>query len=89
MLFHSFLDRVRGTDGNGSHNIVSFHMAGRAVDQRFARDATWSLRALGQSVHFGHHRDHGISGTPRRPDVGRHAGATQLNFKAGAFQCLL
>src|SRR5690349_19931349 len=43
VLFHRFLNSVGGTDRDRRHNVVSFHVARRAFDERLSRDRTGSL----------------------------------------------
>ena len=89
MAHHHLLDGKRGHGGYSAMGVVTFHVAGRAGEERLALELARRLRSAGQRIDLGHDCDFRMPGAPLCPNMGRHAGAAQLDLEARCLQRLL
>ena len=89
MAHHHLLDGKRGHGGYSAMGVVTFHVTRRASDQWLALEFTGHLRSAGQRIDLGHDCDFRMPGAPLCPNMGRHAGAAQLDLEARCLQRLL
>ena len=86
LALHDLFHRERGDDVDRLTGVVTFAVAGRAVDQRLAIGDARHLRRLRNAVDVRAERDDGLTATPRRPPRGRHAGNAGLDREAVALE---
>src|SRR6266581_3866343 len=89
VALHHLLHRVGRSDCDSTVRVVTLHVPGCPLDERFAGDAPGCLRALGQGVDLGDDYDLGLAAAPLRPDVGGHSGAAGLDLESDSLERFL
>ena len=83
---HRLFDREGRGGGKAAMGVVALHVAGAAGDERLAREFHRGLRTARQRIDLADDGDGRMSGSPARPQIGRHAGGAELDREAGILE---